>query len=249
MEDEGEFQYEVTDANGCATDPSIFGNWEYDPHQKTLMARFNAFKFPSSNNLRFQCNIRVCFGSCPPVNCDGVDAYGRRRKRQVGIAGPGGVRDEDLILTDAFKEGALREEIMVQSNAILTFEKRDPQPSAPIEGPRIEDIDHVCLPKLGLILSMILTTLLALVAVAAAISCWLMAYRRRPARQGPLPHPPEFPNPLYANPEPVAEPSPDYYGHSSSNHGGGGNRSNTPRSRSVISRQSPSQGILYHHGM
>lgn len=67
MEDEGEFQYEVTDDNGCATDPSIFGNWEYDPHHKTLMARFNAFKFPSSSNLRFQCNIRVCFGSCPPV--------------------------------------------------------------------------------------------------------------------------------------------------------------------------------------
>ena len=86
MEDEGEFQYEVTDDNGCATDPSIFGNWEYDPHQKSLMARFNAFKFPSSNNLRFQCNIRVCFGSCPPVNCDGVDAYGRRRRRHWSSA-------------------------------------------------------------------------------------------------------------------------------------------------------------------
>ncbi|RWS29323.1 hypothetical protein B4U80_00125, partial [Leptotrombidium deliense] len=209
MEDEGEFQYEVTDANGCATDPSIFGNWEYDAHKKTLMARFNAFKFPSSNNLRFQCNIRVCFGSCPPINCDGVDAYGKRRRRQV--------RDEDLILTDAFKEGALREEIMVQSNAILTFEKSDPQPSAPIEGSRVEDIDYVCLPKLGLIISMIITTLLALVAVAIAISCWLMAYRRRPKRQGPLPHPPEFPNPLYTTPEPIAEPSPDYY-HSSHQH-------------------------------
>ncbi len=204
MEEDGEFQYEVTDANGCATDPSIFGNWEYDPHRKSLMARFNAFKFPSSNNLRFQCNIRVCFGSCPPVNCEGVDAYGRRRRRQV--------RDEDLVLTDAFKEGALREEIMVQSNAILTFEKRDPAPSLPSSGgPKVEDIEHVCLPKLGLIISMIITTLLALVAVAVAISCWLMAYRRRPKRAGPLPHPPDFPNPLYTTPEPVAEPSPDYY--------------------------------------
>ncbi|CAG2101907.1 unnamed protein product, partial [Medioppia subpectinata] len=204
MEDDGEFHYEVTDANGCATDPSIFGNWEYDPHGKSLTARFNAFKFPSSNNLRFQCNIRVCFGSCPPVNCDGVDAYGRRKRRQIS--------DEDLVLSDAFKEGALREEIMVQSNAILTFEKRDPQPSLPVQsGPKIEDIEHVCLPKLGLIISMILTTLLALVAVAVAISCWLMAYRRKPKRAGPLPHPPDFPNPLYTTPEPIAEPSPDYY--------------------------------------
>ena len=186
------------------------------------MARFNAFKFPSSNNLRFQCNIRVCFGSCPPVNCEGVDAYGRRRRRRAAVT------DEDLLLTDAFKEGALREEIMVQSNAILTFEKRDPQPSAPIEGPRIEDIDHICLPKLGLILSMILTTLLALVAVAVAISCWLMAYRRRPKRQGPLPHPPEFPNPLYTTPEPtVVEPQPDYYNSTTERSGGGHNNTIT----------------------
>jgi len=245
MEDEGEFQYEVTDANGCATDPSIFGNWEYDPHQKQLQARFNAFKFPSSNNLRFQCNIRVCFGSCPPVNCDGVDAYGRRRRRQV--------RDEDLLLTDAFKEGALREEIMVQSNAILTFEKRDPLPSAPIEGPRIEDIDHVCLSKLGLILSMIITTILALVAVAVAISCWLMAYRRNPKRRGSsapsmmssrhaVPHDSqsalhEYQNSLYEEPP---EPVPDYYNatarhrpssrppsHHSSHHGSSSHRINS----------------------
>lgn len=210
MEEEGEFSYEVTDENGCSTDPSIFGNWEYDPHKKSLMARFNAFKFPSSNNLRFQCNIRVCFGSCPPVNCDGVDAYGRRRRRRRQIDT---INEEDFVLTDSFKEGALREEIMVQSNAILTFEKREAQPSQNLldNSVKIEDIEHVCLPKLGLIISMILTTLLALVAVAVAISCWLMAYRRRPKGVGPLPHPPDFPNPLYTTPEPMAEPLPDYY--------------------------------------
>lgn len=45
MEEEGEFQYEVTDANGCATDPSIFGNWEFDENKKSLVARFNGKKF------------------------------------------------------------------------------------------------------------------------------------------------------------------------------------------------------------
>lgn len=210
MEEEGEFQYEVTDENGCATDPSIFGNWEYDPHKKSLMARFNAFKFPSSNNLRFQCNIRVCFGSCPPINCDGIDAFGRRRRRrQIEVD------EDDFILTDTFKEGALREEIMVQSNAILTFEKHGLQQSENIienDPIHVEDIEHVCLPKLGLIISMIITTLLALVAVAVAISCWLMAYRRRPKGVGPLPHPPDFPNPLYTTPDPsLIEPLPDYY--------------------------------------
>jgi hypothetical protein len=63
---------------------------------------------------------------------------------------------------------------------------------------------------IGLIIALIITALLALVAVAVAVSCWLMAYRRRPKAAGPLPHPPEFPNPLFANPDAVPEPSPDY---------------------------------------
>lgn len=62
----------------------------------------------------------------------------------------------------------------------------------------------------GLIIALVITALLALVAVAVAVSCWLMAYRRRPKTVGPLPHPPEFPNPLFTNPESVPEPTPDY---------------------------------------
>lgn len=66
-EDNVENEYLVTDENGCATDPSIFGEWEYNPDTQSLLASFNAFKFPSSDNIRFQCNIRVCFGRCQPV--------------------------------------------------------------------------------------------------------------------------------------------------------------------------------------
>ena len=80
MDDDGENEYLVTDDNGCATDPSIFGEWEYERTKGVLTATFNAFKFPSQNNIRFQCNIRVCFGQCQPQNCGGVNAYGRRRR-------------------------------------------------------------------------------------------------------------------------------------------------------------------------
>lgn len=62
----------------------------------------------------------------------------------------------------------------------------------------------------GLIIALVITALLALVAVAVAVSCWLMAYRRQPKTVGPLPHPPEFPNPLFTNPDTVPEPTPDY---------------------------------------
>lgn len=62
-----ENEYVVTDENGCATDPTIFGEWEQDSETQILIADFNAFKFPQSDNIRFQCNIRVCFGRCQPV--------------------------------------------------------------------------------------------------------------------------------------------------------------------------------------
>lgn len=63
-----ENEYTVTDEDGCATDAAIFGEWERSEDGSALRAAFNAFKFPSSDNIRFQCNIRVCFGKCQPVS-------------------------------------------------------------------------------------------------------------------------------------------------------------------------------------
>jgi hypothetical protein len=127
MEDNLENEYIVTDENGCATDPSIFGEWDYNPDTNTLMANFNAFKFPSSDNIRFQCNIRVCFGKCQPVNCRGFNAYGKRRRREITDESqiPNKSVATRSINDDLGLEGSLREEITISSNAILTFEKRD----------------------------------------------------------------------------------------------------------------------------
>lgn len=131
MDDQTENEYIVTDENGCATDPNIFGEWDYRPETNTLQAGFNAFKFPSSDNIRFQCNIRVCFGKCQPVNCRGYNAFGRRRRA---------IEDANQNKTDTSStavspdvlgiEGLLREEITIQSNAILTFEKNSNYASA-----------------------------------------------------------------------------------------------------------------------
>lgn len=152
-----ENEYLVTDENGCATDPSIFGEWEYSGETNSLLASFNAFKFPSSDNIRFQCNIRVCFGKCQPVNCRGYNAIGRRRRRRAigdGMAADDDDDDDDQLgsydvemtvgtnrsttlavrslhkraAADADDDGLpgqTREEIVISSNAILTFERRD----------------------------------------------------------------------------------------------------------------------------
>ena len=130
IEDNVENEYIVTDENGCATDPSIFGEWEFNSETNSLLASFNAFKFPSSDNIRFQCNIRVCFGRCQPVNCNGVNAFGRRRRREIGYD----FREYEVTLNRSVRaanddnlgiEGTLREEITITSNAILTFERRE----------------------------------------------------------------------------------------------------------------------------
>ena len=198
MDDNGEHEYLVTDENGCATDPSIFGEWQYERQKGVLTSVFNAFKFPSSNNIRFQCNIRVCFGKCQPQNCAGSNAYGRR-KRQADA-------EEAQVFT-----GQLREEIQVQSNAILAIERRSESRIGADPDANLSREEDVCVSKIGFIIALVITALLALVAVAIAVSCWLMAYRRRPKSSGPLPHPAEFPNPLFTTPTPpLTEPAPDY---------------------------------------
>ena len=107
-----------------------------------------------------------------------------------------------------FFSGELREEIQVQSNAILTIERRADRRADLVQQRNLNA--EVCVSKIGFIIALVITALLALVAVAIAVSCWLMAYKRRPKTTGPLPHPPEFPNPLFTTPEPLAEPTPDY---------------------------------------
>jgi len=203
----------VTDENGCATDPTIFGQWTLSPDNNVLVASFNAFKFPASDNIRFQCNIRVCFGKCQPVNCEGSDAFGRRRRQAPVIDSIPSAVSANLSavqIRESIIDGQLREEIMVQSNSILALDHGGEERfSAPTEAPDVVR-QEVCVSTMGFIIALIITALLALVAVAVAVSCWLMAYRRRPKVDGPLPHPAEFPNPLFTTPEPLAEPSPDY---------------------------------------
>lgn len=64
------------------------------------------------------------------VNCRGYDAFGRKKR---AITQP--ANKTDLAVLDSPLDGQLREEITIQSNAILTIERRDPaRISDPTEG-------------------------------------------------------------------------------------------------------------------
>lgn len=62
------------------------------------------------------------------VNCRGYNAFGRRKREIARDDKP----DEDAL--DATQKGQLREEITIESNAILTFERREERLMDPTEG-------------------------------------------------------------------------------------------------------------------
>ena len=118
-----DIDYEVTDELGCASDPAVFFEWGLDD-DKALVADFNAFKFPTSNSIRFICNVRVCFGKCQPVNCGGYDAFGRRKRRQIE-------EDAEFLYNDESSYDSQMREISVYSQSILTIESRTGRLTAP----------------------------------------------------------------------------------------------------------------------
>lgn len=127
------------------------------------------------------------------MNCRGADAFGKRRKREA----------IDSSRASSAPAGQYREEVTVESNQILTLQRRDASQVA-----RQRDAGgagnaagaaagEVCVSAAGLAVALALTALLALVAVAAAVACWLVAWRRARPPPAPLPHPADFPNPLF----------------------------------------------------
>ena len=63
------------------------------------------------------------------VNCRGYNAFGRLRRE---ITEPR--NNTDVAVSESIYEGQLREEITIQSNAILTFERREERFVDPTEG-------------------------------------------------------------------------------------------------------------------
>ncbi|XP_054162435.1 uncharacterized protein LOC128960388 [Oppia nitens] len=82
----------LIDSNGCPTDALIMGPMgKADGDGQVLEARFDAFKFPTSDLVQFKALVAPCLPSCEPIKCSisGVDgrtsevhSYGKRRRRK-----------------------------------------------------------------------------------------------------------------------------------------------------------------------
>ena len=85
----------LLDSNGCPTEGQIMGplTKQTGSGQKTLVANFDAFKFPTSEVVQFRALVTPCMPRCQPVQCVYQDYYGGdntriisygRKKRDAG---------------------------------------------------------------------------------------------------------------------------------------------------------------------
>jgi len=96
---DGNDQNEIVllDSIGCPTEGRILGPLGKETGKpKSLMARFDAFKFPTSELVQFRALVTPCMPKCKPVECvyqdyyggdkTRISSYGRRRRRDVSAA-------------------------------------------------------------------------------------------------------------------------------------------------------------------
>jgi len=89
----------LIDDRGCPADPTIMSELQKPPSlNKTLVSRFDAFRFPSSDMVQFRAMVTPCMPTCPPVTCDVLDYTGQSRQvdsygRKKRTATPTGTHD------------------------------------------------------------------------------------------------------------------------------------------------------------
>lgn len=60
---------ELVDKDGCPTDPRIFPALKKF-NRRTILGKFDAFKFSSDAIVRFQVDVQFCLNQCPIITCD-----------------------------------------------------------------------------------------------------------------------------------------------------------------------------------
>lgn len=82
---------QLVDQNGCVARPKIMSKFQkiknFGPSASVVsFAYFQAFKFPDSMNVHFQCVIQVCRYNCPEPKCQGHGSLAS----EYGLPGPSG---------------------------------------------------------------------------------------------------------------------------------------------------------------
>ncbi|XP_042903119.1 uncharacterized protein [Parasteatoda tepidariorum] len=169
----------LIDSLGCPTDVTIMGSLGKPGNSaKTLLAPFEAFKFPTSDIVQFKALVTPCLPNCEPVQCS-VKSHGQtrdfismgRRKRSAsapyGVGNVGHATDKD-------------EMVVVQTIQITDkfgFQKEDKLPHRRGRDENSEEIkkDSNCVNLVGLIVA----SSMFLVAQLLLILAWAIMWQRR----------------------------------------------------------------------
>ncbi|KAL1465870.1 hypothetical protein WDU94_005396 [Cyamophila willieti] len=86
---------QLVDQHGCVVRPKIMSKFQkiknFGPSASVVsFAYFQAFKFPDSMNVHFQCVIQVCRYNCPEPRCAGHGATYQTVKRKGTVSEEGG---------------------------------------------------------------------------------------------------------------------------------------------------------------
>jgi len=61
----------LIDDRGCPVNPRVISQFKYDEKAGAADATlYSMFRFPQSSEVHFQCDIAVCKGSCPDIQCE-----------------------------------------------------------------------------------------------------------------------------------------------------------------------------------
>ena len=95
----------LLDSNGCPTEGQIMGplTKQTGTVKKTLVANFDAFKFPTSEVVQFRALVTPCMPRCQPVQCVYQDYYGGDNTRIISY----GKRDAGENITMATFFGSM----------------------------------------------------------------------------------------------------------------------------------------------
>ena len=131
----------LIDELGCPTDPTIMTALvKPDNGSATIQTTFEAFKFPTTDQVQFKALVTPCVTACEPVVCPGVKSdfasYGRRRRRR-SPSPPTDTIDNNVIVVKT---------LAIEDNFEFEDKKRSRRPASAIirgGGRRSEDGAYV----------------------------------------------------------------------------------------------------------
>ncbi|XP_003245794.1 uncharacterized protein LOC100573637 [Acyrthosiphon pisum] len=156
----------LLDWRGCPPEPSTFPVLNLTP-PNSMVARFKAFRFPSSPVLRFSLMMMFCDQLCKPSDCGNGQVSHGRRKRDVHTSETK-TKEVPLQLAIVVRSLEEQEEIIASQSQISNSNNNNDRSSRRLEASVIRNNEWCITWPIGLAIGIILVTMQTLLV----LGCW-----------------------------------------------------------------------------